>query len=262
MTMIPIDSIDDPRLADYRDLKERELARDGGKFIAESEHIVRRLLKSDFEVESVLISQRRAAEISPIVPAKVPLYVLTDEQIHQTIGFKFHSGVIACGRRKQGISLAKILPPRERPSMLVICPDLISHENLGSLVRISSAFGADAMILGPRCCDPFYRMAIRVSMGTVFSLPIVAAQDFEGDLRRLSKKWDYELFATVLSEDAESLETIGKVPRKAVLFGNEAQGLAAEHIALCNRKITIPMMRGTDSLNVAVAAGIFLYHLS
>jgi tRNA G18 (ribose-2'-O)-methylase SpoU len=259
--MIPIDSLEDPRLADYRALKERELARGSGKFIAESEHVVRRLLASDFELDSVLVAKRRAEEISRIVPAHVPLYVIPDELIHQIVGFKFHSGVIACGRRKKTSLLEQLLPPGDQPSLLVVCPDLISHENLGSLIRISSAFGADAMILGPRCCDPFYRMSIRVSMGTVFSLPIHTSADLETDLRQLSKQWHYQLLATVLTRDAESLETVGPTRRKAILFGNEAQGLTPEHIALCDRKITIPMKRGTDSLNVAIAAGIFLYQL-
>jgi tRNA G18 (ribose-2'-O)-methylase SpoU len=262
MHMIAIDSLEDPRLGPYRHLKERELAGDGGRFIAESEHVVQRLLASDFSVESVLVAQRRATEISAIVPTDVPLYVVPDEMVHRVVGFKFHSGVIACGIRKPAPSLDQILPAKDRQSLVVICPDLISHENLGSLIRISSAFGADAMILGPRCCDPFYRMCIRVSMGTVFSLPILQSTDLKQDLKGLKREWEYELLATVLSGDAESLEKMPRIQRLAVLFGNEAQGLASEHIALCDRQVTIPMQRGTDSLNVAVAAGIFLYQLT
>jgi tRNA G18 (ribose-2'-O)-methylase SpoU len=260
--MIAIHSLDDPRLSPFRHLKERELAGDSGKFIAESEHVVRRLLASDFPVESVLVAKRRAAEMSAFIPVNVPLYVVPDEMVHGIIGFKFHSGVIACGLRKPAQPLDQILPAANHPSLLVICPDLISHENLGSLIRISSAFGADAMILGPRCCDPFYRMCIRVSMGTVFSLPIVQSQELEQDLRRLKDECEYELLATVLSENAEPLEKVDRIHRLAVLFGNEAQGLAPQHVALCDRQITIPMQGGTDSLNVAVAAGIFLYQLT
>jgi tRNA G18 (ribose-2'-O)-methylase SpoU len=267
MDMIRIDSLDDPRVAVYRDLKERELARDGGRFIAESEHVVKRLLASDFEVESVLVTERRAEEMLQNVTKcytkkSVTVYVVPDELVHSIVGFKFHSGVIACGRRKTGVTLEEVLPGREGRSLVVICPDLISHENLGSLIRSSSAFGADGMILGPRCCDPFYRMCIRVSMGTVFSLPIYCSQEFDIDLGRVREEWGYELVATVLSEDAESLEKVKRGERIGVLFGNEAQGLAAEHSEMCDRRVTIPMKRGTDSLNVAVAAGIFLYELA
>ena len=95
-----IESLDDPRLDPYRLLKERELAKDGGRFIAEGEHLVRRLLESDFPTDSVLLAERRAPEIAPTVADHVPVFVAPDALMHQVIGFKFHSGVIACGRRK------------------------------------------------------------------------------------------------------------------------------------------------------------------
>src|SRR4051794_24850014 len=87
MSVIAIESLDDPRLAPYRALKERELARHGGRFIAESEQIVRRLIESQVAVESVLVARRRAEEIVPIVPPHVPVYVVPDERVEQIIGF-------------------------------------------------------------------------------------------------------------------------------------------------------------------------------
>lgn len=260
--MIFLDSLDDPRLAVYRNLKERELARQGGQFIAESGHVVRRLLASDYPVESVLVSQRRAEEMSQIVPASVPLYVVPNEWMHQIIGYKFHSGIIACGRRKPPAPLEQLLPPLAQNATVVICPELANHENLGSLIRISNAFGVDAMILGEHCCDPFYRLSIRVSMGTIFSLPMVQSDDLHRDMRRLKQEFGFQLAATVLGEDAESLDQVRRDSRLGILFGNEAQGLTPAEIAACDRRITIPMRRGTDSLNVSVAAGIFLYHFT
>ena len=99
MVLTHIDSLQDSRLEPYRALKERELARRGGRFIAESEQIVRRLIASNLEVESVLMANRRAAEIAPIVPPHVPAYVVPDELVEQIIGFQFHSGVLAVGVR-------------------------------------------------------------------------------------------------------------------------------------------------------------------
>src|SRR4051812_46785480 len=95
-----ISSLDDDRISAYRSLKDRELAQNGNRFIAEGEHLVRRLLASNYPVESVLLAERRVGEIAPLVPAWVPVYVMPDERVNQVIGFKFHSGVIACGRRK------------------------------------------------------------------------------------------------------------------------------------------------------------------
>ncbi len=259
MGIVNIDSLDDPQLAVYRNLKERELARDGGKFIAESEHVVRRLLDSDYPVESVLVARRRSEEFSTIVTEDVPLLVVSDEMVHRIVGFKFHSGVIACGRRKAFSTLQQITAGKKGgKSTIVICSELASHENLGSLIRIASAFGVDGMILGERCCDPFYRHCIRVSMGTIFSLPIVQSENLLRDLRWL-REIGFELAATVLDDGAEPLKSFSRGEKLGVVFGNEAQGIDAETLSACNRRVTIPMRVGVDSLNVAVAAGIFLY---
>ena len=209
----------------------------------------------------ILLAERRAAELAPIAPAHVPVYVIGNDQIHRVVGYKFHSGVIACGRRKSAVGLEDVLAKKDRLA-LVILPETANAENLGSLVRISAAFGVDALVLGEKCCDPFWRQAIRVSMGTIFRLPLVRSADLRRDLRRLRDEWKVELAATVLDDGAESLRDTQRSPRLGLLFGNEAQGLDREWIDLCDRRITIPMRLGTDSLNVAVAAGIFLHHFS
>ncbi|MGH7215157.1 MAG: TrmH family RNA methyltransferase [Tepidisphaeraceae bacterium] len=258
-----VESLDDPRLAPYRNLKDRDLSRDsnGARFIAEGEHVVRRLLASDFPIESVFLAQRRVAELAPFVPANVPVYAVPDELSHRVVGYKFHSGVLACGRRKPSPTLDDVVP-RDGPVTLVVCPEIANTENLGGLIRLSAGFGATAMVLGERSCDPFFRQSVRVSMGTVFRLPIVQSRTLLSDLRRLRNEFSVELFATVLDADAEPLDRVRSPSRAGLLFGNEAQGLASEHVAACDRHITIPMRLGTDSLNVAVSAGIFLYHFT
>jgi tRNA G18 (ribose-2'-O)-methylase SpoU len=256
-----ISSLDDARLAPYRNLKDRDLARDGARFIAEGEHVVRRLLASDYPVESVLLARRRADEIAPIASTRAPVYVVPDPLVHQIVGFKFHSGVIACGRRNPQLTLEQVMSRLGRRATLVVCPDLANSDNLGSLMRIAAAFGADAFIVGPQCCDPFYRQAIRVSMGAVFSLNLLQSDDLLADLRQLKHEWQVERIATVLDASAEPLACACRTDRIAILFGNEAQGLSQEIIDACDRRITIPMKLGTDSLNVSVAAGVVLYHM-
>ena len=260
--VIPIENLNDPRLGPYRALKDRDVARKGGRFIAEGEMVVRRLLESAFATESVLLSQRRVAEMAPIVPDGVSVYVLSDSLIEQVVGFRFHSGVMAVGLRGRKLSLDDL--PRDAQAMrIMVCPEIANTENLGGLIRIAAAFGMDAMILGPRSCDPFFRQAVRVSMGNVFKLRIVQSEDLLHDLDRLRNEWKISLIATVLHDDAaESLAEVKPPARFALLFGNEAQGLSEEVIQRCDRRVTIPMRLGTDSLNVMVAAGIFLFHFT
>ena len=262
MPVVSIDSLSDPRVAHYRNLKDRDLDRAGRLFIAEGEHLVRRLLESDFEVESLLLADRRVAEIAPLAGDRARVYVVSQYLMNDILGMKFHSGVMACGRRKPRMTIDQVIPRNHDPLTLVICPEIANVENIGSLIRLSAGFGADAMILGERCHDPFWRQSIRVSMGTIFRLPLVQSDDLARDLHRLRTEWDIELIATVLDEDAEPLESSRRRKRTGLLFGNEAQGLSPHWISRCDRRVTIPMHHGTDSLNVAVAAGIFLYHFT
>ena len=260
--LIPIDNLDDPRIAHDRGLKDRDLARVGDLFIAEGDYVVRRLLASPYPTVSVLLSKRRVEAIAPLVPPDVPVFVGDDAMIRQILGFKFHTGVIAVGRRLPSTPLNQLFEGRTDAMTLVVCPEVSNSDNMGSLIRVSAAFGADAMILGERCHDPFWRQSIRVSMGTIFSMPLVRSDDLLRDLAELRRGWGVQLLATVLDDDAESLAAAPRPDRIALLFGNEAQGLDAAHVAACDRRVTIPMKLGTDSLNVSIAAALFLYHFT
>jgi tRNA G18 (ribose-2'-O)-methylase SpoU len=262
MAIIPISTLDDPRVALYRNLKDRALDRGGRWFIAEGEYVVRRLLASDFPVESVFLAERRAAAMAPLVPESVPVYVAPQAVMGGVMGFKFHSGVVACGRRKPGRTIDQVVPRDRDRLTLVACPDISNVENIGSIIRLCAGFGVDALVLGEQCHDPFWRQSVRVSMGTIFSLPLVHTDDLRRDLRRLKAEWGVELAATVLDADAEPLARAARPAKFGLLFGGEAQGLEAPYVRACDRRVTIPMKLGTDSLNVAVAAGIFLYHFS
>jgi tRNA G18 (ribose-2'-O)-methylase SpoU len=261
--VIAIDKLSDPRIDVYTRLKDREVAAMDGRFIAEGELVVRRLLESQYQTESVLLADRRVEEIAPMVPECVTVYSAPAEMVNQIVGFKFHSGVMACGRRGRAMCLDDLGVLRSaREVNLVILPQIAATDNLGSLIRISSAFGASAVILGEHSCDPFYRQSIRVSMGTIFNMPLVQSTDLMADLRRLQKEFSVELVASVADEKAEALAGAKRKNKMGFLFGNEAQGLSKEQIEACDRQVTIPMQLGTDSLNVSVAAGIVLYHFT
>ena len=262
--LIPIDSLDDPRVFHYRNLKERELARLGGRFIAEGEWVVRRLLESPYVTESVMVIQRKASDIAPLVPPDVPVYVVTPQVMAQILGFKFHSGVMAVGVRGRSPTVDDVMAAAPAPpkTTLVICPQIEKTDNLGAIIRVAAALGATAMVLGEKCCDPFYRQSVRVSMGAALKIPIVRSENLLEDLRRLKEMHEVELLGAVVGEGAQALETVSRSGPVALLFGNEGYGLGEEVLAMCNRRVTIPMTMGTDSLNVAVSAAVFLYHFT
>jgi len=260
--VIPVQSLADPRLAPYRNLKERDLAREGGRFIAEGENLVKRLLTGTLTTESVLLAERRAAEISPLIPPAIPVYVAPTPIVNGVLGYKFHSGVMAVGVRPPSPTIDDVVArAADRPLTLVVCPEIEKTDNLGALIRIAAAFGVDALVLGPRSCDPFFRQSVRVSMGSAFVLPIVRSDDLARDLIRL-REHEVDLVATVLDPRATPLDQARRGRRLAIVLGNEAQGLGDEWLRHADRQVTIPMKLGTDSLNVAVATGVFLYHFT
>ena len=259
---IVIESLDDPRVEVYRNLKMRNLQRDGNYFIAEGKKVVERLLASDFETASVFICQKHLDEWLPRVPVHVPLYTASQSVMNDLVGFDFHVGVLGCGVRRAPRPLEELLAHSSPRLTVVACPSCDNPENMGAIVRIGAAFGIDALLLGKGCCDAFSRRVIRVSMGTTFTLPIVESKDLFHDLVRLKEEWNFELAATVLDPESEELDQATRGPRFGILMGNEDMGLDRSWVSLCNRKLSIPMCRGTDSLNVAVASGIMLHHLT
>ncbi len=287
MQTIHITDWNDARIAGYRNLKDRELADEGDCFLAEGELIVGRLLRSGLRVESVLVNQARWELLQPSVQAYetdhrdatqhdqhdagVKVYLASDELLARIIGYKFHLGSLAIGVRPPAQGSTTLVPswsssPQGRCT-LVVAPDIINHDNLGSLLRISAGLGADGLLLGQRCCDPYWRRSIRVSMGAIFTLPVGRSVDIISDLQKLRDEHRFTLLATVLDTQAQPLHTIhrplhsDRPDRVAMLVGNEAQGLPGSIVRICDRKVTIPMHQGTDSLNVAVATAIGLYQL-
>ena len=257
---IEVTTLDDPYLAVYRDLPNSRVAGQSGRFIAEGAILVQRLIESHLTVESILVSRRHEEKVSAYAPPDARLIVAPDDMLDQIVGFKFHRGVIACGFRPEPTRLRDIASTDAADSLLVVCPEILDQENLGSIIRVCAGFGAAGLVLGPTSADPFSRRAVRVSMGTIFKLPVAQSDDLLSDLQRLRSTAGYQLIATVFDEDAVPLHHAECPKKTALLLGSEGPGLPQELIDLCDQKVTIPMQHNTDSLNVAVAAGVFLYH--
>jgi len=251
---IAVNDPDDPRLADYRDLPERRLRADSGRFIAESERVVRRLCGRGLRVASVLLTAPRLATLADALGGPFPVYLADQEVLDRIAGFHVHRGCLAVGERPAEVAL-----PRGAHA-LVVLEDLTDVDNLGALARHAAAFGADALVLSPRCADPYYRKAIRVSLGAVFALPVVRLGRWPDDLALLRAD-GMTLVAAVLDPAATPLGRYPRPDRYALILGAEGPGLSAAALAHADARVTIPMSAGADSLNVATAGAIFLYAL-
>jgi tRNA G18 (ribose-2'-O)-methylase SpoU len=246
----------DPRIADYRHLKDRDLSAEGGRFIAESERVVRRLLTSGLVTHSILLTPTRFESLKPALDdATCPVFIAAQGLLNEIAGFKVHRGCLAVGQRPSTAALPK------NATTIVVLEDLVDADNLGAIVRNGAAFGVDALVLSPRCADPFYRKAIRVAIGATFTLPIIRLADWPQDLLSLKTKFGFAVWGAVLDPNAASLASVDRPEKVALLLGSEGPGLSASVRAVCDQLITIPMAPGADSLNVATAGAVALFHL-
>jgi tRNA G18 (ribose-2'-O)-methylase SpoU len=258
MALVRIRSLDDPRLAPFQNLKATNATRWTETFVAEGAKLVERLLAAQFDVVSLLVDQRHLADFAAHAD-RLSILVVPDDWIETLVGFNFHRGVLACARRKPAADLWPLL--QRRSATVVVCPDVQDPENLGGILRNASALGVDAVLLGDHCCDPWSRRVLRVSMGGALRVPLRVTPRLAEELTELAGA-GLQLWATVVDAAATPFDRLSRPRHLALLLGSEGHGLAPRWLDACHERITIPMRPGVDSLNVSLAAGILLYHLT
>ena len=258
--MLDIADPDDPRIAPYRFLRERDLHRGDGLFVAEGEVVVRRLLGSPhFSTHSLLVAPQHAEKFQALLTdhsLNLPLYVAPSEILSRIAGFPLHRGILALGHRATPALLHQALSALPSNALLLIALGIANHDNLGALFRNAAAFGVDLVVLDKGSCDPLYRKALRVSVGAVLSVPFTRSENEDALLSGLA---DHDIAAIALSPGAaHTLKETPRHPRTALVVGAEGQGLPASLLGRL-KPAAIAMAPGWDSLNVATAAAIALY---
>ncbi|WP_349369481.1 RNA methyltransferase [Salinarimonas sp.] len=256
---IPVTDPDDPRIADYRAVRERDLVGREGRFVIEGEVVLRLAARRGrFPLVSALLSEKRAA-LAEVLPDDVPVYVAGQPVMDAIAGFPIHRGVLAIGRRGEAPDPAALLaglPPR---AVVVALIGLTNHDNVGGIFRNAAAFGAQAVLLDSETCDPLYRKAIRVSAGGALVVPFARAGDPPALIATLEEAGFTPL--ALSPRGAFTLASLRRPDRVALLLGAEGPGLPEEVLARA-RTVRIPMAGDFDSLNVAVTSGIALHALA
>ena len=267
MPLERVESLDDPRVADYRHVSDPELLRRGEVFVAEGRLVVRALLASSpFRTRSVLLTDNAFAALADVIePRLAGLHVFLVEQgtIEALIGFNIHRGCLAIGERPSLVTVDGLLTRLPAARRFVVLERIANADNMGGIFRNAAAFGGDAVVLGPGCCDPLYRKAIRVSMGAAMRVPFCHASDWSANLGQLRASGS-TIAALVTHEGADDVaryaSTFPPGGKLALMAGSEGTGLTPEALAHADVALKIPMVPGVDSLNVATAMGIALHH--
>src|SRR5579863_2148868 len=176
MNIIRVEDGHDARVADYAGVRDPALVRDRGLLIVEGRFVVRRLLDSRrITVRSLLLNDAALEGLRDSlegVETSVEIFVASPGVITIATGYNMHRGCLAVAERPAERSMEEVVSSRH---LVTILERVADADNVGSVFRSAEAFGVDAILLSPGCCDPFYRKAIRTSSGAALVVPFAAA---------------------------------------------------------------------------------------
>lgn len=267
MPVVEISDLSDPRLADFAHRTDVDLRRargtEHGIYLAESLLVLERALRAGHSPRAVLSLGGSVDDVLALLgprAERVPVFSGPGELLAELTGYLLHRGVVASLDRPPLPDVAELVRAARR---IVVVENVVDPTNVGAIFRSVAGIGADAVLVTPRCADPFYRRAIRVSMGTVLQVPWSRAPGWDG-LAPLLRDAGFEVAALALTPDAVAIRdyAVRAPERVALVLGTEGEGLTAEALAASDVRVQIPMRHGVDSLNVAAASAVALFALS
>jgi tRNA G18 (ribose-2'-O)-methylase SpoU len=257
----PVQDLDAPELALYQTLKRVEEHERAGVLVAANAKVIQRLLASRFTVVSALLTPAWLEKLEPQLrarPETIGVYVAEPKVLETITGYKLHQGALAVAKIPPLPDFEMLLNNSSRPLLLAAVEGIASADNLGAVVRSCAAFGAHFLIVGETCGSPFQRRAVAGSMGTIFEQPLVRVASLVETLTTLRAR-GVRCLAAHPRPGATKLAAVDLRGDCCLVFGAEGPGLTAPVLAACADAVEIPMPSHMNSLNVAVAAGVFLY---
>lgn len=269
--VIEIADLSAPELEVYARLTEGQLKNraepEKGLFIAESPKVIDRALDAGYEPVSLLMERKHIEGQAREIVARcgdIPVYTSELSVLKELTGFPLTRGVL-CAMRRRPLPAAETVCAGAR--RVAVLEDVVNPTNVGAIFRSAAALGMDAVLLTPACCDPLYRRAVRVSMGTVFQIPWAFIGNEIADwphpgMDRL-RALGFKTVAMALEDDSVPIDdaALAAEEKLAIILGTEGEGLAAKTIADCDYTARIPMSHGVDSLNVAAASAVAFWQL-
>ena len=269
--IIEVTDLDAPELDVYARLTQAQLRSrrepEKGIFIAESPKVIGHALDAGCVPLSLLMERRQLeGQGRDLVErcGQVPVYTGDRAVLAGLTGYELTRGILCAMRRPRLPSVEELCA---RASRVAVLEGIVDPTNVGAIFRSAAALHMDAVLVTPTCCDPLYRRAARVSMGTIFQVPWTRIGDKASDwphpgLERLNAL-GFQTAAMALSDRAIGIEdpVLKEADKLAIVLGTEGDGLAEETIARCDHTVCIPMSHGVDSLNVAAASAVAFWEL-
>ncbi len=253
-----IDFADFASLTDVQWRARNEVER--GIYIAEGTKTIARALEAGHGLRGVISTARW---IPGLLAVGVPAEAISEQSepaMEAITGFHVHRGALAAFARPAALDLEPLLTAARR---VLVVEDVVEHANVGAILRSAAAFEIDAVLLTPACADPLYRRSIKVSMGSVFSVPWARMPWPEGLSMLQSAGFDtLALTPDPAATDIRTIDAVRRAGRLALMLGTEGEGLRSHTKERATLRVRIPMAHGVDSLNVAAAAAVACYELT
>jgi len=259
--MIEITDVNDSRIGLYRNLKDISFSHSEKKlFIAEGSIIVKKLLRSKLKIHSLFATKSFYDEFSDLFNQKyIPeeLQFIADKNImNRIVGFRLHQGIMALAEIPDSTDILNLQPP------IIVLHGIVNSENVGAIVRNAVAFGINSFIYDKQTSSPFLRRAVRVSMGTVFSVNYFHSSDLIEDLIRLKSEKDVRIIASEINRNSIPINEIKFTRNSVIVFGSEGKGISEDILNICDKIVHIPITSEVQSLNVASSSAIILSKLN
>lgn len=246
--MEKLTSLKNPKVQEWRSLKEKKDREEQKAFLVEGVRMVGEALSSSFEVRALIMRDDYHPEF--VLPSGIPSFILPDHVFQSVCNTK----------TPQGIAAVLSLKTQEASGPRLIALDGVQDPgNVGTIIRTADSAGFDGVILSSDCADIYSPKVLRSTMGSIFRLGFTFPASLPDTLNTL-KKDGYSVISSQLDGNP-FFERTDVLPPFVLIIGNEGNGISEEVKAIATHRFRLPMRGGAESLNAAVAAGIMMYDL-
>lgn len=246
-----IESVQNARVKQWRKLHTRKERDKTGTFLIEGFHLIEEALKNKQQILELIVGEETSLPNYWNLD-EVDLYFVTDEIVHSLAETETTQGVFAVYRQHDSADEWK------HWKRVLLLDAVQDPGNLGTIIRTADAAGMDGIVLGDGTVDAFNAKTLRSSQGSIFHIPVLRGKI--GEWTDKLKSMEIPVYGTAL-DDSLAFREVQPQPHFALLLGNEGNGVSPEHLAKTDQNLYIPIHGKAESLNVAIAAGILLYHL-
>ncbi|MBK0347068.1 RNA methyltransferase [Aerococcaceae bacterium zg-ZJ1578] len=225
-------------------------------YLVEGEHLVEEAVKSNVPIRTIMMSEQyyQTHNIEQWQAVCQDIVLLAEHCVD----------VLSQTQQSQGVfAIVDMVSSSQLPETMrrVLIVDAVQDPgNLGTIIRTADAANYDAVILGEGTVDLYNDKVLRATQGSLWHLPVLSMS--VGTAISMLKQQQFTILATALHQTAQPYTDFSQVERAAIIVGNEGQGVARQWIEQSDVSVFIPMSTRVESLNVAVAAGVLMFHLN